>query len=46
MIIKLTFLMQHTGSRICYLPLKKRHFDLFLDRIVACFYFIQPVGIV
>ena len=33
---ELTFLMQHTGSRICYLTLRKKHFDLgFYDRIVA-----------
>ena len=29
MFIKLTFLMQHTGSRICHLSLRKRYFDLF-----------------
>ena len=29
MIIELTFLIQHTGSRICYLSLRKRHFGFF-----------------
>ena len=44
MIIESTFLMQHTGSRICYISLKKA-FWLFLDQIAAWFY-SQPVGIV
>ena len=29
MIIELTCLMQHNGSRICYLSVRKRHFGLF-----------------